>query len=161
MNWLLHSYIKKGYKDKSGLKGPLRGKQLQMCKERNILRGWPRMHTAVTAVPLSINRYTNIHCRGGRQTEMDRTPLWQYLQFHFSQTHSFATVSGYKRKHSLQAPTKNIKLHIQSHWTHVDSYSDVLLHNSSPLMAGHIDSDAGWSLMVQTHWICWQTLFIF
>lgn len=32
--------ILKGHKDKSGLEGPLRGKQLQMCKERNILWGW-------------------------------------------------------------------------------------------------------------------------
>lgn len=74
MNWPLHSDIKRGYDDKSGLEGPQRGKQLQMCKERNILRGWHRTKNAHSSHrPLemecyqtgdyapSINRYPNIH----------------------------------------------------------------------------------------------------
>lgn len=58
---------KKGYEDKSGLEGPLRGKQLQMCKERNILQGWHCIKNAHSSHrPLEMECY---------QTETTPPPL--------------------------------------------------------------------------------------
>lgn len=127
--------LKKGYEDESRLEGPLRGKQLHMCKERNILRGWRRTKNAHSshrplemecyqtgdyAPPLIVTQtYTEEEEEDEQQQQTDRQRWTRHrcdnTYILTSGKHCSAKVNDYKRKQSLNAQPKNTEMYVRPH----------------------------------------------